>query len=126
MLDNNTLQWLEDRKCTCNRCGVLNKCVLGDSKGHVYGECYWFEIKAQGTKSGVLKEDFRDAAMFETKVAERCITETIIEYKKEFDSKFPENEIIDFSSIIDILNEDVELDEDEILKKARIYVDNTF
>ena len=72
MLDANTLKWLEDRKCTCYRCGMRNKCVL-DGKDHIYGECYWFEIKAHGTKHGLLREYFRDAAEFESRVAKKLL-----------------------------------------------------
>lgn len=69
MLDANTLEWLERRKITCNRCGV-KRCALS-CRGKVYGDCYWFEVKSQGTKTGRLKEDFSDAAEFEKRVAEK-------------------------------------------------------
>lgn len=69
MLDANTLEWLERRKITCNRCGV-KRCALS-CRGKVYGECYWFEVKAQGIKTGRLQEDYRAAAEFEARVASK-------------------------------------------------------
>ena len=69
MLDEKTLEWLERRKITCNRCGV-KRCALS-CRGKVYGACYWFEVKAQGIKTGRLQEDYRDAAEFEARVAKK-------------------------------------------------------
>lgn len=67
MLDANALQWLEQRKITCNRCGV-KLCIL-PRQGTFTGECAHFRVKATGMERGVLIEDFQDAAEFEARVA---------------------------------------------------------
>ena len=67
MLDAKTLQWLEHRKITCNRCG-MKLCIL-PRQGTFTGECARFRVKATGMERGVLIEDFQDAAEFEARVA---------------------------------------------------------
>lgn len=70
MLDEKTLEWLERRKNLCTHCGV-KKCVFTLSQRQVFGWCDLFEVKAPGTKTGRLCEDFRDAAEFEARVARK-------------------------------------------------------
>lgn len=68
MLTEQEREWLERRKCTCNSCAV-KKCVR-NCRGLVYGDCEWFEVK--GIK-GIMRENFRDAAEFEARVAQRLV-----------------------------------------------------
>ena len=70
MLDSNTIEWLERRKNLCTHCGV-KKCVSTLSQRQVFGWCDLFEVKAPGTKTGRLREDFCDAAEFEARVAKK-------------------------------------------------------
>ena len=67
MLDAKTLEWLDWRKITCNRCGTKMCCL--PRQGTFTGECDHFRVKAQGMENGVLREDFQDAAEFEARVA---------------------------------------------------------
>lgn len=71
MLDDKTLEWLERRKCLCTRCGV-KKCPLPHFQNRTYGDCYFFEIKSPGTRKGILCQNYRDAAEFEARVAEKA------------------------------------------------------
>lgn len=68
MLDEKTLEWLERRKNICTHCGV-KKCVFTPSQRKVFGWCDLFEVKARGTKTRLVIEDFQDAAEFEARVA---------------------------------------------------------
>lgn len=68
MLDEKTLEWLKRRKNLCTRCAVKN-CIMPNNKNRILGSCEWFEVKAPGSKTGKLREDYRDAAEFEARVA---------------------------------------------------------
>lgn len=68
MLDKKTLEWLERRENLCTRCAVKN-CIMPNNKNRILGGCEWFEVKAPGSKTGKLREDYRDAAEFEARVA---------------------------------------------------------
>ena len=75
MLDANTLQWLEHRKITCNRCGARRCCL--PRQGKFTGECDHFKVKAPGMESGILCEDFQDAAEFEARVVAKLNMGTV-------------------------------------------------
>lgn len=70
MLDKQTIEWLERRKNLCTRCGV-KRCVFSPAQRNVFGWCDFFEVKAPGSKTGRLQEDYRDAAEFEARVASK-------------------------------------------------------
>ncbi|MDM8330454.1 hypothetical protein QUW42_09170 [Desulfovibrio piger] len=63
-------EWLERRKIPCNRCGYFNRCSW-KFQGVKCEEGGLFEIKAWGMKNYEVKNNFRDAAEFEARVAEK-------------------------------------------------------
>ena len=65
-------EWLERRKNLCNRCAKATYCRAGKSHGFNTEACRFWEIGAPiGDDFGAIREDFRDAAEFEARVAER-------------------------------------------------------
>lgn len=63
-------EWLERRKIPCNRCGFQKRCSW-KSENIPCEKWGLFQIKARGTKSGDVEHNFRDAAEFEARVAEK-------------------------------------------------------
>lgn len=69
MLTEAEIEWLERRGNACTRCGIKECCIRkGNNR---VKKCDFFEIKSIGSKSGMLDENFSDAAEFEARVAEK-------------------------------------------------------
>lgn len=66
-------EWLERRKNLCNRCVIASWCRIGEKHGYNTEQCRFWKLKIPGkdTFFGSFEEDFKDAAEFEARVAER-------------------------------------------------------
>lgn len=69
MLDENTLEWLELRKNLCTRCYKRDWCRTGAKRNFNTAKCRFFELSSNGKITGLIFEDFSDAAEFEARVA---------------------------------------------------------
>lgn len=68
MLSEQEKEWLERRKNLCGRCVKRSFCRTGKTHGYNTEACRFWEIK---TPNGYINNDFRDAAEFEARVAEK-------------------------------------------------------
>lgn len=73
MLTEKEKEWLERQKNLCNRCVKAAWCRTGEKHGYNTERCRFWELKVpnQSILLGSLEEDFRDAAEFEARVAEK-------------------------------------------------------
>lgn len=73
MLTADEKRWLQRRKNLCNRCVKAAWCRTGEKHGYNTERCRFWELKVPNKSIllGSLTEDFRDAAEFEARVAER-------------------------------------------------------
>lgn len=71
MLDKKTLEWLELRKNLCTRCCKRGWCRAGARHNFNTTKCRFFEMPAPGSIIRSLSEDYRDAAIFEARVAKK-------------------------------------------------------
>ena len=73
MLTEKEKEWLERRKNICNRCVKSPWCRVGERHEYNIENCRFWEIKVPNKNIllGSLEEDFRDAAEFEARVAEK-------------------------------------------------------
>ena len=74
MLDANTLEWLERRKNICTHCGRREWCRAGNKHKFNTDQCRFFEPFAWQISDHIYIENFRDAAEFEARVAEKLAT----------------------------------------------------
>ena len=68
MLTEAEIEWLERRKNLCVRCVKRSHCRTGKTHGYNTESCRFWEIK---TPNGYINDNFRDAAEFEARVAEK-------------------------------------------------------
>lgn len=81
-LNEHEREWLERRGNACTRCGI-KECGIRKGNNRVK-KCDFFEIKSIGSKTGMLDENFSDAAEFEARVAEKlsdCSMESLLPCK---------------------------------------------
>ena len=68
-------EWLERRENLCNRCVKAAWCHTGEKHGYNTERCRFWELKVPNHGFlGGLDEDFKDAAEFEARVAEKLAT----------------------------------------------------
>ena len=74
MLNEKTLEWLKRRKNLCTRCYKKDWCKTGAKHNFNTTKCRFWEFTAPGRITGMVFEDYRDAAEFEARVAEKLAT----------------------------------------------------
>lgn len=82
MITEHEQEWLERREILCTRCGI-KECVMPKNGNRVRGNCDWFEIRSDGSNTGRLYEDYRDAAEFDARVQKWLM----YQYEKAFQCK---------------------------------------